>query len=230
MVLVPKSKYDPTFEMIGVGKLFAQRRGNPDAVERIFFHYLPSLEEAICRKTKAAGLKLSLAEETELFFDLQPGLLRRIRELKSRVPVFAIKTEINRIATTAVNRLKMEAEEGTEINAFLTAESSVNTGSDPFQEAYRKEVREGIEKAFGSLSQRQGEVLRLRFFKAEDPNFSVGKRTNGRPQDKLSELTFREAGKLMGIGREAARQLEAGAKRRLRHHTRRKELERFLDD
>ncbi len=230
MVLVPKSKYDPTFEMIGVGKLFAQRKSNPDAVERIFFHYLPSLEEAICRKAKAAGLKLSLAEETELFFDLQPGLLSRIRELKSRVPVFAIKTEINRIAATAVNRLKREAVEGAEIERFIRVEELAGRNSDPFQEAYRKEVREGIERALGSLGQRQGEVLRLRFFKAEDPNFSVGKRANGRDQDKLSELTFREAGKLMGIGREAARQLEAGAKRRLKHYTRRKELERFLDD
>jgi RNA polymerase primary sigma factor len=82
----------------------------------------------------------------------------------------------------------------------------------PADEASRKMLKEQVEEVLGQLSDREREVLAMRFG-LED----------GRPR------TLEEVGKHFGVTRERIRQIEAKALRKLRHPSKARLLRDFLD-
>lgn len=86
------------------------------------------------------------------------------------------------------------------------------TQPSPYDETSKELLKESIEEVLESLDPREGEVLVLRFgLRGEDPK------------------TLEEVGKIFGVTRERIRQIEAKAIRKLRHPSRRKGLQDFLD-
>jgi RNA polymerase primary sigma factor len=84
--------------------------------------------------------------------------------------------------------------------------------SAPSETAVDTLRRQEVEKALGSLSEREAEIIRLRF--------GIG---TGYPR------TLEELGRIFNVTRERVRQIEAKAIRKLRHPTRSKQLREYLE-
>jgi RNA polymerase primary sigma factor len=98
-------------------------------------------------------------------------------------------------------------EDATELGDFIEDESVV----EPVDAASKELLREQIRDVLGHLSEREREVLEMRF------GLNDGK-----------DHTLEEVGKTFGVTRERIRQIEAKALRKLRHPSRSKSLRDYL--
>ena len=83
----------------------------------------------------------------------------------------------------------------------------------PYEATSKQLMHENLEEALASLTEREGKVLRMRF----------GLLDNGKA------LTLEEVGKVFGVTRERIRQIESKALRKLRHPSRKRKLQDYLD-
>ena len=135
-----------------------------------------------------------------------------------------IKPELQRlldIATQKVNRVLRSAEEPVSLEGPIGDEESSSLGDfiededapSPIDAAAREMLREQVQHALESLSEREREVLELRF------GLRDGK-----------EHTLEEVSRYFDVTRERVRQIEAKALRKLRHPARSRELRDYLGD
>jgi RNA polymerase primary sigma factor len=82
----------------------------------------------------------------------------------------------------------------------------------PYDTASKQFLKENIEEVLGSLSDREAKVLKMRFGLAG-----------------YKPMTLEEVGKEFGVTRERIRQIEAKALRKLKHPSRRKKLQDYLE-
>jgi len=82
----------------------------------------------------------------------------------------------------------------------------------PYQSASRQMLSENVEEVLKALSDREAKVLRMRF-----------------GLSGYEMMTLEEVGKKFGVTRERIRQIEAKALRKLKHPSRRKKLQDFLE-
>ena len=82
----------------------------------------------------------------------------------------------------------------------------------PYESTSKQLMHENLEEALGSLTERESKVLRMRF-----------------GLDGSKPLTLEEVGKVFGVTRERIRQIESKALRKLRHPSRRRKLQDYLD-
>ncbi|MFH2021776.1 MAG: RNA polymerase sigma factor RpoD [Patescibacteria group bacterium] len=82
----------------------------------------------------------------------------------------------------------------------------------PYDATSIQMLRENVEEVLSALSDREAKVLRMRF---------------GLSGNKM--MTLEEVGRKFGVTRERIRQIEAKALRKLKHPSRRKKLQDFLD-
>ncbi len=124
-------------------------------------------------------------------------------------------------ASQKVNRVLRSAEEPISIDGPVGDEDSSSLGDfiededapSPMDAAAREMLREQVQHALASLSEREREVLELRF------GLSDGK-----------EHTLEEVSRYFNVTRERIRQIEAKALRKLRHPARSRELRDYLGD
>lgn len=101
---------------------------------------------------------------------------------------------------------------GDDEDSFLGDFIEDTTQASPYEETSRELLRESIEEVLGSLDEREAKVLSLRFgLLGETPK------------------TLEEVGKIFSVTRERIRQIEAKALRKLRHPSRRKKLQDYLE-
>lgn len=135
-----------------------------------------------------------------------------------------IKSEIQErlnIAAQKINRVLRSAEEPVSIDGPVGDEDSSSLGDfiededapSPMDSAAREMLREQVRHALESLSEREREVLELRF------GLRDGK-----------EHTLEEVSRYFNVTRERIRQIEAKALRKLRHPARSSELRDYLGD
>jgi len=124
------------------------------------------------------------------------------------IPVSKVKTVFKISQGTA----SLQAPVGEDGDSILGDFIEDETTSSPYEEATRELLKENIDSVLGTLSDREAKVLKLRF--ALD---------GGKPQ------TLEEVGKYFGVTRERIRQIESKALRRLKHPSRRKKLQDYLD-
>ena len=125
------------------------------------------------------------------------------------------------MASQKVNRVLRSAEEPVSIDGPVGDEESSSLGDfiededapSPMDAAAREMLREQVQHALASLSEREREVLELRF------GLSDGK-----------EHTLEEVSRYFNVTRERIRQIEAKALRKLRHPARSRELRDYLGD
>ena len=101
---------------------------------------------------------------------------------------------------------------GDDEDSFLGDFIEDTSQPSPYEETSKELLRESIEEVLGSLDPREGSVLEMRFG------------LNGQ-----SPKTLEEVGKIFGVTRERIRQIEAKALRKLRHPSRRKMLQDYLE-
>ena len=99
-------------------------------------------------------------------------------------------------------------EEDSYLGDFIPDEKAVS----PYDLASKRLLEENLEEVLAALSDREAKVLRMRFGLG-------GKRP----------MTLEEVGKEFGVTRERIRQIEAKALRKLKHPSRRKKLQDFLE-
>ncbi len=99
-------------------------------------------------------------------------------------------------------------EEDSVLGDFIADDSQIS----PYEATSQQMLRENIDEVLGALSDREAKVLKMRF------GLNGGK-----------AMTLEEVGQKFGVTRERIRQIEAKALRKLRHPSRRKRLQDFLD-
>lgn len=106
----------------------------------------------------------------------------------------------------------LETPIGDEDDSYLGDFIADETQISPYEATSQRMLKENVDEVLGALSDREAKVLKMRFG------------LNGaRP------MTLEEVGQKFGVTRERIRQIEAKALRKLRHPSKRKRLQDFLD-
>jgi RNA polymerase primary sigma factor len=156
---------------------------------------------------------------------LEAGLLsdEDMRSIKrSKKDGLAVDPEVLRRwnwATAKVQRILQSAEEPVSLERPVGDEESSQLGDfieddealEPMDAAAREMLREQVQSALGALSERERQVLELRF------GLIDGK-----------DHTLEEVSRYFNVTRERIRQIEAKALRKLRHPTRSRHLREYL--
>ena len=133
---------------------------------------------------------------------LDPGLNRKLRRASQKV------RRIMRISQEPMSLdMPVGQEDSSQLGDFIPDENMLG----PVDAAGRQLLKEQIQSALGILSERERQVLELRFGLLD-----------GR------DNTLEEVGQFFGVTRERIRQIEAKALRKLRHPTRSRELRDYL--
>ena len=120
-------------------------------------------------------------------------------------------SKVNRILRAAEEPMSLESPVGSEDSSQLGDFIEDEDALEPMDVAAREMLREQIKNALAVLSQREREVLELRF------GLLDGK-----------DHTLEEVGQYFNVTRERIRQIEAKALRKLRHPTRSRNLRDYL--
>jgi RNA polymerase primary sigma factor len=129
---------------------------------------------------------------------------RRLRRAASRVM---------RVMRAAEEPMSLESPVGNEDNSLLGDFIEDEDALEPMDAAAREMLREQVKNALAVLSERERQVLELRF------GLLDGK-----------DHTLEEVGQYFDVTRERIRQIEAKALRKLRHPTRSRQLRDYLGD
>ncbi len=132
-------------------------------------------------------------------------------ELKNRLDTATQK--VNRVLRSAEEPISLEGPVGDEDSSSLGDFIEDEDAPSPMDAASREMLREQVQHALEALSDREREVLELRF------GLKDGK-----------EHTLEEVSRYFDVTRERIRQIEAKALRKLRHPSRSRELRDYLGD
>lgn len=91
---------------------------------------------------------------------------------------------------------------------FIPDESQLS----PVDQASKQLLKDHLDEVLGTLTEREAKVLKLRF-----------------GLEGTKQMTLEEVGRVFGVTRERIRQIEAKALRKLKHPSRRKKLQDYLD-
>ena len=161
-------------------------------------------------------------EELALEVDLLPTeeveMIRKAQAQEKPVPPDVQRHWI--IAAAKVQRILQSAEEPVSLERPVGDEESSQLGDfieddealEPMDAAAREMLREQVQNALGALSERERQVLELRF------GLIDGK-----------DHTLEEVSRYFNVTRERIRQIEAKALRKLRHPTRSRHLREYLN-
>ena len=119
---------------------------------------------------------------------------------------------VREIFKIAQETTSLEKPVGDEEDSFLGDFIQDTNQPSPYDSASKQFLKENIEEVFQTLSEREGRVLKMRF--------GLG---------GYRSMTLEEVGKEFGVTRERIRQIEAKALRKLKHPSRRKKLQDYLE-
>ena len=134
---------------------------------------------------------------------MDPGLTRKLRRAAQKV---------RKIMRLSQEPMSLEMPIGQEDNSLLGDFIEDDKVPGPVDAASRQLLKEQIRSALGVLSEREREVLEMRFGLLDG-----------------QDHTLEEVGKHFGVTRERIRQIEAKALRKLRHPTRSRQLRDYLE-
>jgi RNA polymerase primary sigma factor len=117
--------------------------------------------------------------------------------------------EILKISQATTSLEKPVGDEG---DSFLGDFIQDTSHPTPYDSASKQLLKENIKEVLHTLSEREARVLRMRF-----------------GLDGHKQMTLEEVGREFGVTRERVRQIEAKALRKLKHPSRRKKLQDYLE-
>lgn len=120
--------------------------------------------------------------------------------------------KVREILKISQNTTSLETPIGDEEDSVLGDFIADDDQVSPYEATSHQMLRENIGEVLEALSDREAKVLKMRF------GLNGGK-----------AMTLEEVGQKFGVTRERIRQIEAKALRKLRHPSRRKQLQDFLD-
>jgi RNA polymerase primary sigma factor len=192
-IRIPVHMFETINKITRVQRDLVQKLGHEPSVEELVLE----LEDFLTPE-EATAIKTAL-EEGRL---IDPPLNRKWKQAASKVrSILRISKEPMSLETPVGH------EDSTELGDFIEDESI----DQPVDAASRELLREQIRQVLGFLTDRERQVLEMRF------GLSDGQ-----------DHTLEEVGKSFGVTRERIRQIEAKALRKLRHPSRSKALRDYL--
>jgi len=175
-----------------------------------------AITRAIADQAKTIRIPVHMVETINKVYKATRALTQRlghepaIEQIAEEVGVSIEKVEeIYRISQDTTS---LSTPVGDDEDSFLGDFIEDTTQLSPYEETSKELLRESIEEVLGSLDERETKVLSLRFgLMGETPK------------------TLEEVGKIFNVTRERIRQIEAKALRKLRHPSRRKKLQDYLE-
>lgn len=119
---------------------------------------------------------------------------------------------VQEIFKIAQETTSLEKPVGDEEDSFLGDFIQDTSQPSPYDSASKQFLKENIDEVFQTLSEREAKVLKMRF-----------------GLSGYRSMTLEEVGREFGVTRERIRQIEAKALRRLKHPSRRKKLQDYLE-
>ncbi|MDD4106671.1 MAG: RNA polymerase sigma factor RpoD [Candidatus Shapirobacteria bacterium] len=175
-----------------------------------------AITRAIADQAKTIRIPVHMVETINKVYKATRALTQRlgkeptVGEIAEEVGVTIEKVEeIYRISQDTTS---LSTPVGDDEDSFLGDFIEDTTQMSPYEETSKELLRESIEEVLSSLDERETKVLSLRFgLMGETPK------------------TLEEVGKIFNVTRERIRQIEAKALRKLRHPSRRKKLQDYLE-
>jgi len=175
-----------------------------------------AITRAIADQAKTIRIPVHMVETINKVYKATRALTQRlgreptIEEIAGEVGITVEKVEeIYRISQDTTS---LATPVGDDEDSFLGDFIEDLTQPSPYEETSKELLRESIEEVLDSLDEREAKVLSLRFgLMGETPK------------------TLEEVGKIFNVTRERTRQIEAKALRKLRHPSRRKKLQDYLE-
>lgn len=192
-IRIPVHMVETINRLMRVQRQLTQELGAEPSAEQIALE----MEFLTAEETKA--IKLIRGDGARM----DPGLTRKLKRAAQKV---------RKIMRLSQEPMSLEMPIGQEDNSSLGDFIEDDKVPGPVDAASRQLLKEQIRQALGILSEREREVLELRFGLLDG-----------------QDHTLEEVGKHFGVTRERIRQIEAKALRKLRHPTRSRQLRDYLE-
>lgn len=192
-IRIPVHMVETINKLMRVQRDLTQELGAEPSAEQI------ALEMDFLTRDETEAIKLIRREGSRM----DPGLARKLRRAAQKV---------RKIMRLSQEPMSLETPIGQEENSLLSDFIEDDKSPGPADAASKQLLKEQIKNALGVLSDREREVLEMRFGL-----------TDGQ------DHTLEEVGKHFGVTRERIRQIEAKALRKLRHPTRSRQLRDYLE-
>ena len=192
-IRIPVHMVETINRLMRVQRQLTQELGAEPSAEQI------ALEMEFLTVDETKAIKLIRREGSRM----DPGLSRKLRRAAQKV---------RKIMRLSQEPMSLEMPIGQEDNSLLGDFIEDDKVPGPVDAASRQLLKEQIRSALGVLSEREREVLEMRFGLLDG-----------------QDHTLEEVGKHFGVTRERIRQIEAKALRKLRHPTRSRQLRDYLE-
>jgi RNA polymerase primary sigma factor len=176
-----------------------------------------AITRAIADQARTIRIPVHMVESMNRVMRIQRQMTQEL-EREPTIEELAEKTglapeRVREIQRIALDPLSLDSPLGEEEDSNL-ADLIADSGADaPAEVATRRMLAQAVEEALGELSEREKEVVRLRFGLVDG-----------------QARTLEEVGKEFGVTRERIRQIEAKTLAKLRHPQRSQKLKEFLDN
>lgn len=191
-IRIPVHLFEAITRLLRVQRQLVQQLGREPTHEEL------ALEGGFMAEADVEEIKRCRENETEINLELQ-----------SRWATATAK--VQRILQSAEEPVSLERPVGDEDSSQLGDFIEDDDALEPMDAAAREMLREQVQSALGALSERERQVLELRF------GLIDGK-----------DHTLEEVSRYFNVTRERIRQIEAKALRKLRHPTRSRQLREYL--
>lgn len=175
-----------------------------------------AITRAIADQARTIRIPVHMVETINKLFRISRRLMQELgreptaEEIGSEMGLSPERVrEIFKIAQEVTS---IDARVGEDDDSFLGDFIEDTTQPSPVEQASRELLKENLEEVLSSLTPREAQVLRFRFG------------LNGN-----KPMTLEEVGREFAVTRERIRQIEAKALRKLKHPSRRKKLQDYLD-
>ncbi len=175
-----------------------------------------AITRAIADQARTIRIPVHMVETMNRVFKASRELSQELgrdpvtKEIAKRVEL--PEEKINEIFRISQDTTSLAAPVGDDEDSFLGDFIEDITSPSPYEETSKELLKESVNDVLHTLDEREAKVLALRF-----------------GLESQSPKTLEEVGKVFGVTRERIRQIEAKALRKLRHPSRRKKLQDYLE-
>jgi RNA polymerase primary sigma factor len=191
-IRIPVHIFESLNRLLRIQRDLIQKLGREPTSEDI------ALEAGYLETKDRQAIQRSLADDTPVEADVRRRLTRAA-------------AKVNRILRAMEEPMSLDSPVGTEDSSQLGDFIEDEDAQEPMDAAAREMLREAVQSALAVLSERERQVLEMRF------GLMDGK-----------DHTLEEVGQAFNVTRERIRQIESKALRKLRHPTRSRFLRDFL--
>lgn len=177
-----------------------------------------AITRAIADQARTIRIPVHMVETINKLIRIQRQMMQRLgreplaEEVAAEMGEGMTAIRVREILKIAQDTTSLETPVGDEDDSMLGDFIADTSQPSPIEAASRELLKENIDEVLSTLSDREAKVLKMRF-----------------GLDGKNPMTLEEVGREFGVTRERIRQIEAKALRKLKHPSRRKKLQDYLE-